>query len=155
MALQNNPSLLAYHQQYEASLARVNIAKAFPQPELNFDYDLLPKPFSLRRSDETYLGVSQLIEFPGRWILRTKAASLEAEEFKSDLNSRQLDLVFQVKEAFYELLLAEEELRYARQNLELARQFLEITEFKYSAGEISQSEVLRARVESGKAEKYF
>lgn len=155
LALQNNPSFLAYHQQYEASLARINIAKAFPQPELNFDYDLLPKPFSLRQSAETYFGVSQLIEFPGRRRWRAQASSLEAEEFRSDLENLKLDLVFQVKEAFYQLLLFEEEFKYAQQNLELARQFLEITEFKFSAGEISQSEVLRAKVEAAKAENTF
>lgn len=155
LALQNNPLYLAHQHQYEASKARVNIAKALPQPELNLDYDLLPKPFSFRRSEETYIGFSQLIEFPGRRRLRTKIAALEADEARSDLESLKLDLIFQVKEAFYQVLLAEEEEKYARQNLELARQFLEITEVKYSAGEISQSEVLRAKVEVARAENVF
>lgn len=155
MALQNNPSFLAYRQQYEASLAKVNIAKAFPQPELNLDYDLLPQPFSLHRSGETYFGVSQLVEFPTRRRLRIHFFSLEAEECRSDLENLKLDLIFQVKEAFFQLLLAEEEVKYAQQNLEMARQFREITEFKFSAGEIYQFEVLRAKVEEAKAENLF
>jgi len=152
LALQNNPRLLSYGHQYETSLARVNIAKAIPQPAFNLDLDLLPGPFSFRRTEETYLGVAQLIEFPGRRSLRADIASLEAEEFRSDLESFKLDLIFQTKEAFYYLLLAQEELKFAQQNLELSQKFMEITEFKYSAGEVSQSEVLRAKVEVSRAE---
>ncbi len=155
IALQNNPQLLSLRRQYEASLARVNMAKAIPQPSLGLDLDLLPGPFSFRRSEETYVGINQTIEFPGRRKLRTRIASLEAEELGTDIENFQLDLIFLVKEAFYRLLLVEEELKYARQNLELSQQFLDITEIKFSAGEVSQSEVLRAKVEVARATNRF
>jgi outer membrane protein TolC len=64
----------------------------------------------------------------------------------------KLDLVFQVKESFYGLLLAQEILKYAEQDLELARDFLRKAEIKFEAGDVARVEVLRARVEAAKAE---
>lgn len=152
MALHYNPLILSSIEQYRAARARINIAGALPQPEILLDYPLQPGFFSPGKSEEKFFWVYQTIEFPGRRYLRTRIASLEASEFFQDNESLKLSLAFQVKEAFFSLLLAEERLRYARENLELSREFVEMVEVKYSAGEVSRAEVLRAQVEVAKAE---
>ena len=152
IALQQNPLIRSYHQQYRASIARVRQAYAFPQPEISLDYDLQPKLFDIAGSDEAYIGISQLIEFPGRRILRGKAASKEAKEFSCDLEQARLDLVYRVKKAFYELLLAKEEEKFAEENVTHARDFLSKAKEKYDSGDVSRLEVLRARVEAAGAE---
>jgi outer membrane protein TolC len=43
IAIEQNPLVLSAMQQYNASLARVNQAKAFAQPSINWDSDLQPK----------------------------------------------------------------------------------------------------------------
>jgi len=152
MALLYNPLLLSSHEQYQAARARINIARYFPQPEILLDYPLQPKFFSPDESEEKFFWLNQTIEFPGRRYLRTRIASLEASELLQDNESLKLNLAFQVKEAFFSLLLAEEQLKYAQENLDLSREFVEMVEVKYSAGEVSRAEVLRAQVEMAKAE---
>lgn len=151
IAVQQNPLVLSSMHQYKAYLARVNQAKAFAQPSLNWDSDLQPKLFNFGKSGEWYFGISQEIEFPGKRSIRGKIASKKASEFLQDIELLKLDLVFQVKQAFYNLLLSQEKLKYAQQNLGLAQDYLQKAELKYEAGDVAKVEALRARVESSKA----
>jgi len=151
IALQQNPLILSSLQQYQASLARIHQAKALPQPSVNYDSDLQPKFFNFKDSGESYFGLSQTIEFPGRRYLRGKIASKESSEIMAEIDFLKLDIVFQVKQAFHGLLLAQEKLKYAQQDLELAQDFLQKAEVKYETGAVAKVEVLRARVEAAKA----
>jgi len=152
IALTNNPLLLSNYDQYQAVRARVNIARSFPQPEILLDYPLQPTFFSPWRSEEKFFWVNQTVEFPGRRYLRTKTASLEARETYQDYESLKLSVAYQVKEAFFNLLLVEEQLKFARENLQLNRNFTDMVLVKHSAGEVSRAEVLRAQVELARAE---
>jgi outer membrane protein TolC len=138
-------------QQYQASLARINQAKAFAQPSLNYDSDLQPSFFNFKNAGETYFGVSQPFEFPGKQSVRGKIASKESDELLAEIDLLKLDLTFQVKQAFFGLLLAQEKLSYTERNQELAQDFLEKAELKYEAGDVAQVEVLRAKVEAATA----
>lgn len=151
IALEQNPLLLSSQEQYRASLARISQARALPQPSLSYDSDLQPGLFNFRDSGESYFGLSQLVEFPGKRSIRGKIASRESDEILSEIELLKLDLGYQVKEAFYGLLLAEEKFKYARQNLELAEDFLKKAEVKLAVGDIAKVEVLRARVEASRA----
>jgi cobalt-zinc-cadmium efflux system outer membrane protein len=151
LALQQNPLILSSLEQYQASLARVNQAKAFTQPSLDYDNDMQPKFFKLKETGETYMGVSQSLEFPGKRTLRGKIATKESQELFQDIDLLKQDIVFLVKEAFYSLLLAQEKLQYARQDQQLAQDFLQKAELKYSAGDAAKVEALRAQVEASKA----
>ncbi len=150
IALEQNPLILSSLNQREASLARIRQAKAWTQPSVDFDSDLQPKLFDFPRSGESYLGLSQKIEFPGKIGLRGKIATKESEEILSDINLLKLDLTFQVKQAFYGLLLAQEKKKYAEQDLELAQDFLNKAELKHAGGAVARVEVLRAQVEVSK-----
>jgi len=151
LSLSQNPLWLSAEEDYQASLARVRQAKAFPQPFLSYDSDLQPSFLNFRQSGESYLGLSQTIEFPGRRSLRGKIATLESREYLADKHLLRLEIVFQVKEAFYSVLLANETRKYAAQDLDLARDFLEKATAKYDAGDIARVEVVRAGVEASKA----
>lgn len=151
MSLSLNPLWLSAEEDYQASLARVRQAREFPQPSLEYDSDLQPKPFNFRESGESYFGLSQTVEFPGRRSLRGKIAASESREVLADKDLLRLEIVFMVKEAFYGVLLAGERLKYAGQDLELARDFLSKAEAKYEAGDVAKLEVVRAGVEASKA----
>ncbi|MBN2409522.1 MAG: TolC family protein [Candidatus Aminicenantes bacterium] len=151
LALEQNPLVLSSLGQYQASLARINQAKAWSQPSLDYDSDLQPRLFDFKGSGESYFGISQTVEFPGKPGLRGKIAGKEAEEILADIDLLKLDLTFQVKEAFYGILISQEKLKYAEQDLDLARDFLNKAEVKHAAGDIALVEVLRARVEASKA----
>ncbi|UCC38388.1 MAG: TolC family protein [Candidatus Aminicenantes bacterium] len=131
IAIQQNPLILSSLQQYQASLARISQAKAFPQPSLDYDSDLQPKFFNFKDSGESYLGISQSIEFPGKRYIRGKIASKESNEIMAEIDLLKLNIVFQVKQAFYGLLLSKEKLKYAEQDLELSQDFLYLTSARF------------------------
>jgi len=151
ISLSQNPLWLSAEEDYQASLARVRQAKELPQPSLEYDSDLQPTAFNIRQSGESYFGVSQTVEFPGRRSLRGKIASLESREYLADKNLLRLEIVFQVNEAFSSVLLAQEKRSYAAHDLDLARDFLEKATAKHEAGDIARVEVVRAGVEASKA----
>jgi cobalt-zinc-cadmium efflux system outer membrane protein len=151
IAQNQNPLLRSSEQLYRASLARIEQARAFAQPRLDYDSDLQARLFDFRGSGESYIGLSQDLEFPGKRYLRGKIAARESSEVLMDTELLKLDLVFQVKEAFYGLLLAQEILKYAEQDVELARDYLRMAQIKFEAGDVARVEVLRARVNSVRA----
>lgn len=151
ISLSRNPLWLSAEADYQASLARVNQAREFPQPSLAYDSDLQPRLLNFKRSGESYFGVNQTVEFPGRRSLRGKIASLESRETLADKDQLRLEIVYQVKETFYGVLLAEERRKYAAQDLDLARDFLEKARAKYEAGDVARLEVVRAGVEASLA----
>jgi outer membrane protein TolC len=106
---------------------------------------------NFKDSGEYYIGVSQAFDFPGKRSLRGKIAKQDANAVLAEIDLLKLDISFQVKQAFYGLLLAEEKLKYLQQNLELAEDFLLKAELKFEAGDVAKVEVLRAQVEASKA----
>ena len=151
ISLSANPLWLSSEHDLQASLARVERAKAFPQPSIDLDSDLQPRLLDFRGSAESYLGLSQTIEFPGRRALRTRIARLESDEVRADRDALRAEIVFQVKEAFFSVLLGAEKARYAAQDLDLARDFQKKAEVKFEAGDIARVEVVRAGVEASRA----
>ena len=151
IALEQNPLILSSLQQHQASLARVNQAKALYQPSISYDSDLQPSFLNFKDSGEYFIGLSQPFDFPGKRSLRGKIATQDANALLAEIDLLKLDLSFQVKQAFYSLLLAEEKLKYLEQNYELTRDFLQKAELKFEAGDVAKVEVLRAQVEASKA----
>jgi outer membrane protein TolC len=151
ISLARNPLWLASEQDIRASLARIEKAKAIPQPTLDFDSDLQPRLMDFGGSGESYFGLSETVEFPGRRALRTKIARLESTEASADRNVLRAEIIYQIKEAFYGVLLSEEKRKYAAQDLDLARDFLQKARVKFEAGDVARVEIVRAGVEESKA----
>lgn len=148
MALEQNPLILSSAGYYKASLARIKQATALPQPVFFYDSDLQPNFFDFKGSGESYTGFSFGIPFPTKIKTSGDIAKKEAEGVSVELELLKLEMIFNVKRAFYGLLLAQEKLRYAENDLELANEFLQNTELKFEAGDVAQVESLRARVEA-------
>jgi len=150
-ALESHPLLRAAGYDVQAAQARARQAAAWSQPSFDLDVDLQPRFLDFRGSGESYVGVSQVLDFPGKRSLRARIAGTETESLRSDLELLKLDVRFSVQESFYRLLLAQEILRYAEQDRDLSRDFLDRATIKFQAGDVAEMEVVRARVEAAKA----
>lgn len=151
IALREHPSVRATDEQVRAARARINQARALPQPTVSYDSDLQPRPFKFFDSGESYLGVSQTFEYPGRRSARVAATVREADQAAADADRVRLELRLAVTQAFDTLLLAREKLAYAEEDLALTRDFVDKTQLKHQAGDIAEVEVIRARVEAAQA----
>lgn len=152
LALKNNHLFKSFQQELRASRARVRQAKAFPQPEIGYDSDLQPGFFNFKKSGESYFGISQLIEFPGRRYLRGKIAGKEYDMTGCDVDLTRMEITYEVKRSFYELLLAMETKKHAEENLKMAQDYFEKAAEKYRSGDVAKLEMLRAKVEAAKAD---
>jgi outer membrane protein TolC len=146
-----SPLVHASQARHEAATARIATARAWPYPVAGYDSDLQSRIFHFSGALESYLGVSQLIEFPGKRGTRGDVAAREADVVLAGGDLVHLSLAFEVKQAFGGLLLAQDRLASVRQNLELTREFVEKTEHMLEVGDVARVEVLRARVEESKA----
>jgi cobalt-zinc-cadmium efflux system outer membrane protein len=151
-AAAQNPRLRAASSAFRAAQARARQAVALPQPELSLDYDLQPRPFTFGKSDESYIGVNQNVPWPGRIILNGRIARREAREANSDLDAVRLELLIEVKEAFYLMLLAVNNEKLAQENAGLARDFFSRAQAKFASGDAAKIEMLKAKVETARAE---
>jgi len=146
-----HPLLQASAHRLDAARARVAQARALPQPIVAFDSDLQPKPFNFWDSGESYLGLTQTIEFPGRRKTRGAIALREQDATAADADSVRIELAFNVRRAFFGLLRAEERLRHLQQDRDLVADFLKTAETRLAAGDVARVEVVRARVEAAQA----
>jgi outer membrane protein TolC len=151
VALERHPLILSSLQRRESSRARIRQATAYPYPSLFFNSDLQAQPLNFKNADESYLGVNQTFELPQKRAMRRKIAESESGEVETDIDLVKIEVIFQVKKAFYGLLLAREKLEYSRRDLQLAEDYLQKAELKRAAGDVAQVEVLRAKVEALKA----
>jgi len=151
LALKNNNLYKSQQHKYLASQARVRQAYAFPQPEISLDYDLQPKLFKFKQPGESYIGINQSIEFPGRRYLRGKIAGKESDMTACELDLVRKEIIYNVKRSFYELLFKLEIQKYTEANLEMARNFFAKTQEKYDSGDTAKFEMLQAKVETARA----
>ena len=151
IALERHPLILASGDRYQAAVARIRQAKVYPFPSIDFNSDVQPHFMDFVNSEEAYLGVSQTLELPRKRTARGKIAEHESREVETDIEIVKLEIIFYVRQSFYELLLAQEKLAYAKQDLNLAEDYLQKAELKLAAGEVARVEMLRARVEELRA----
>ena len=83
----------------------------------------------------------------GRLTLNSKQAKLNYLRAEKELQQTQSEVIYQVKEGFYSVLLATKNLEIAQRALNQAKAHLEIVESFYKSGRASRFDLLRAKVE--------
>lgn len=146
-ALARNPEIQAARKQWEAATNRIVQARSLDDPTVSVQWWNAPQSFNLGRAQNTIIGLSQKIPFPGKLALREEVASRSAGMTEQSLRAKERDLVARVKEAYYDLFLDYKAIQIHHEQLDLLKQFVEITTAKFRAGTGSQVDVLKAQVE--------
>jgi outer membrane protein, heavy metal efflux system len=154
-ALERNPELSVMRRSFDASRARVPQAKALPEPMLSYGYAgnaPLP-PFDIQKGDPAsarMVSVTQEIPYPGKLALKGKQAHVEAEAEYWAYEQTRLNLVAEVKDAYFELFYLHKALATSAKNKTLLERFTKIAEASYAVGKAPQQDVLKAQVEVSK-----
>jgi len=106
-----------------------------------------PENLHINEAGNNIFRLSQKIPFPGKLRLKGEIAAKEAEQREAALRATDIDLMAQVKKAYYDLWLGYQNLNVYRRDQGLVSQFAQIAERKYAVGQVSQPDVLRAQVE--------
>jgi outer membrane protein TolC len=146
-ALARNPELVAARKQWEAATNRIAQARSLDDPILSVQLWNVPQPFKATQADNTIFGLSQSFPFPGKLGLKGEVASRSADMTEQSVRAKERELVARLKQAYYDLFLAQKAVQIHHEQVELLRQFFEITNAKFRAGKGSQADVLKAQVE--------
>jgi cobalt-zinc-cadmium efflux system outer membrane protein len=148
-ALSQNPEIQAKRKQVEAAAMRVPQAASLEDPMLDVTgYPFFPYVPQQVGGRVTYeLMASQQVPWFGK--LRTKASAAEAEvdAARAELVVAELEVLEQVKRAYYDLYLVQTSLEITEQSRRLAVDFSKIAEIKYRTGTVDQQDLLRAQLE--------
>jgi outer membrane protein, heavy metal efflux system len=148
-ALSQNPAIQVKRKQVEAAAMRVPQAASLEDPMLDVTgypfYPYVPQQVGGRVTYE--IMASQQVPWFGK--LRTKACAAEAEvdAARAELVVAELDILEQVKRAYYELYLVQTSIEITEQSRRLAVDFSQIAEIQYRTGTVGQQDLLRAQLE--------
>src|SRR5262249_1131199 len=95
----------------------------------------------------------QAIPFPGKRGLRTRVEQGAAERAAHEAERARLDLVYRVRKAYADLLLAQEALTLIADQRAATRDIEELTRSRYAVGLAGQADVLRAQAELARLEQ--
>ena len=146
-ALVRNPELVAARKQWEAATNRIAQVRSLDDPILSVQLWNIPQPFKATQADNTIFGLSQNLPFPGKLGLKGDVASRSAEMTEQSVRAKERELVARLKQAYYDLFLAQKAVQIHHEQVELLRQFVAIANAKFRGGMGSQSDVLKAQVE--------
>ncbi len=153
LALKQNPLLRMQYDKIEAQKGVYWLEMIPENPEFGIEVEQIPKNSPLKRYGEKRVYVSQSLDFPTNYIFRHKSlnAEIQRERFRTEEFKREL--IFQVKQAYFNVLLQEKLLGLARKNLELSQEFYDRSKRSYELGETDRLTVLKAKVNLGNAHK--
>ncbi len=149
-ALKNNPELQAARSEAEAARQRIAPAGALDDPMLEAGLLNVPATsWRLNREEMTMkmLGLSQKLPSPGKRALRREVAAKDAEAVEQGYRETLNRVVREVKLAYFDLGLAAETARQLGDTQLVLEQFLRIAEGRYSVGQGTQADVLKAQTQ--------
>lgn len=145
-ARDNNPEIKAARETWEAAQARILPEKTWKPPEVGLEYWGFSGA-NVGSVPERWYDLGQEIPFPGKLHFKGLAAAHEARRQEELYKGVELDVLTQVKSAYYQYLFTIKALQILTENVDVMRRFAKIAESKYATNKVSQSDVLRAQVE--------
>lgn len=151
--LANNQGLRALERKVAAMKEEVRAAGALDDPRLGFG--LLNLPADSFRFDEQpmtqkQITLAQRIAWFGKRDLRTQRAVLNALKQESVLNTRRLQLIRNLTEAYFELGFVVASLEINERLTHHMDQIVQIAEARYGSGKGLQQDILQAQVEQSR-----
>ena len=149
-ALRQNPEIQAAEQRWHLYDQRIAPAASLDDPRLSVGLNNYPLD-TLETGQTPMTGqvvrLTQNLPFPGKLAAREEIAAQQAAWYKETYGEAQLQLIRQVKEAWFGLYLQERTLERTDASLKLLDDLISLTLNRYETGKGVQQEVLKAQVE--------
>jgi len=155
LALERNPAIASAQSVIEQNEGLRTQAGAYPNPTVGAQTanGAIRDPSNGDRMTEYGMTLHQTVEWPGMRAARQDAAAAGLSGATVGLDEAKLNLIAEVKGAFYELLLAERTVDLLQQNLEIVQEVARIVKARVRSGEGPQFEAVKADVEVLKAKQ--
>lgn len=155
LALERNPTIASAKSSVQQDEGRRTQAGAYPNPTIggNTANASLRDPSTGTRMTEYGMSLHQTVEWPAMRAARKDAAEAQLGGALVGLEETKLNLIAEVKQVFYEVLLAERTVDLLQQNLDIVQEVLRIVKARVRSGEGPQFEAVKAEVEVLKAKQ--
>jgi outer membrane protein, heavy metal efflux system len=150
--VRKNPELQAQRKRFEASLTRPAQEGALPDPRITAGWISNGYPWpgaGLGQEPTSNIGVqiAQELPYPGKRTIVGSMARKEANSEGQMYRAKELNLVAQLKGAYYELCYLYETEGVLRRNQTLLQRVLKVAEARYSVGKGMQQDLFKSQLE--------
>ena len=154
LALQRNHALQAQRTMILQNQAQEITANLRPNPVISWDSQFFPL-FNPSEFNASYLenqaqfdfGIGYLFERGKKRQHRLEAAKDTTAVTRSQVSDDERQLIFNVSQQFVAAVLAKSTLEFAQENLDSFRQTVDISEQRYKAGDMSQGDLLKIKLQ--------
>ena len=149
-ALANNPQLRAARHQVAAAQTRIDQVSSWEAPQVGvvmFQTPIQSFPNPFKNGMETDYYIQQMFPFPGKLSSMGDAAQRGASMAEQSYRALEQKIVRNVKEAYYDLYLAQRKIDINVANQDLMRNFVAIARKRYEVGAGMQADMLRGQTE--------
>ncbi len=155
LALERNPAIAGARSTIQQNEGRQIQAGAYPNPLIggNTGTGAVREPSNGDRITEYGMSLHQTVEWPGMRAARKDAAEAGLASATVGLDEAKLNLIAEVKQGLYELLLAERTVDVLQQILETVQEVARLVKARVRSGEGPQFELVKAEVEVLKAKQ--
>lgn len=150
LALANSPSISATRTQIQQSQAQEITANLRPNPVVSADGQFFPlfNPADFAFNNLQFdVGVGYLFERGRKRQNRLLAAQDQTAVTRSQVADAERTLVFNVAQQFINVLLANSTLQFAQDAVKSFQQTVDITAERYKAGDISEGDYLKIKLQ--------
>ena len=153
LALANSPSLKAARTQIQQNQAQEITANLRPNPVLSWDSQFIPvfsgdfSTDTLNNLQQFDVGVGYLFERGRKRQNRLQAARDQTAVTAAQVADTERTLIFNVAQQFINVLLANSTLQFALDNLRSFQETVNISEQRYRAGDISEGDYLKIKLQ--------
>jgi len=155
LALERNPTIAGAQGLIRQSRGQQLAAGAYPNPAISGSAGpgAIRDPSTGVTITERTVTVEQPLEWQGKRRARQQAADAGLAGASAVLEETRLNVIAEVKVAFYQLLFAQRDVELATQNLTMVEEVLRTVKARAAAGEATSFETMKAGVEVQKAKK--
>ena len=155
LALERNPIMAGAQGYVRQSRGQQIAAGAYPNPSISgtAGRGSIRDPSTGVTITERTVTVEQPLEWQGKRRARQQAADAGVAGASAAMEEARLDVIAEVKIAFYQLLFAQQDAELAIQNSTMVDEVLRTVKARVAAGEATPFETMKATVEVQKAKK--
>jgi cobalt-zinc-cadmium efflux system outer membrane protein len=153
MALANSPTIKAARTQIQQNQAQEITANLRPNPVLSWDSQFIPvfsgdfSADTLNNLQQFDVGVGYLFERGHKRQNRLQAARDQTAVTAAQVADTERMLIFNVSQQFINVLLANSTLQFAQEGLRSFQETVDISEQRYRAGDISEGDYLKIKLQ--------
>lgn len=146
---ERNPEIRALRNRVQAKEFKAKAEGLLDDPTFKVEIEDIPieRPLNLSDSMQTRYSFSQMLPFPGKLSLKERIALKEALISEVEAREKELEVIGMLKEVYYEYAFIVESIKITKEIKDVLENALRNAEVRYSLGQMSQQDVIKAQME--------